>query len=106
MRNLVIVLGGQLNDDSAVYDGFDRTRDSVWMAEESTLPAVRRFERRMTALGRCVVYRGGEDLKKDLLRSIAQFQPERLVVLEPGDCRVRADLEAAAREAGVTLEIR
>ena len=33
MRNLVIVLGDQLNDDSAVFDGFERNKDAVWMAE-------------------------------------------------------------------------
>ena len=32
-RNLVIVLGDQLNADSSVFDGFDRQHDVVWMAE-------------------------------------------------------------------------
>ena len=32
-RNLVIVLGDQLNADSAAFDGFECERDGVWMAE-------------------------------------------------------------------------
>ncbi|MFN0100553.1 MAG: cryptochrome/photolyase family protein [Bryobacteraceae bacterium] len=127
MRNLVIVLGDQLNDDSAVYDGFERTKDAIWMAEvaeESThvwshkaritlfLSAMRHYERRMTHLGRCVFYRRLEDrsnsqsLRSELLKAIAQFKPEGLVMAEPGDYRVRKELEAAARQARIPLEIR
>ncbi len=33
MRRLVVVLGDQLNRDSAAFDGFDPAQDAVWMAE-------------------------------------------------------------------------
>ena len=33
LRNLVLVLGDQLNMDSAAFDGFDPSLDAVWMAE-------------------------------------------------------------------------
>ncbi|MFK8115025.1 MAG: cryptochrome/photolyase family protein, partial [Rubripirellula sp.] len=33
IRNLVLVLGDQLNHDSSVFLGFDKDRDAVWMAE-------------------------------------------------------------------------
>ena len=33
MRNLILVLGDQLDPDSAAFDGFDPTQDVVWMAE-------------------------------------------------------------------------
>ena len=33
LRHLVVVLGDQLNADSAAFDGFDPLRDAVWMAE-------------------------------------------------------------------------
>ena len=33
MRHLVLVLGDQLNRDSAAFDGFDATHDRVWMSE-------------------------------------------------------------------------
>lgn len=33
MRNLILVLGDQLDSDSAAFRGFDRSVDAVWMAE-------------------------------------------------------------------------
>jgi deoxyribodipyrimidine photolyase-related protein len=33
MRNLIVVLGDQLNRDAAAFDGFDASKDVVWMAE-------------------------------------------------------------------------
>lgn len=32
-RNLVLVLGDQLDEHSAAFDGFDPSRDAIWMAE-------------------------------------------------------------------------
>ena len=65
-RRLVLVLGDQLDPTSAAFDGFDRTSDSVWMAEvaeESThvwthkariavfLSAMRHFRLALAATG-------------------------------------------------------
>jgi deoxyribodipyrimidine photolyase-related protein len=33
VRNVVLVLGDQLDFQSAAFDGFDKTQDVVWMAE-------------------------------------------------------------------------
>ena len=33
MRNLILVLGDQLDHTSAAFDGFDSENDVVWMAE-------------------------------------------------------------------------
>ena len=33
MRNLILVLGDQLDHASAAFDGFDSKNDVVWMAE-------------------------------------------------------------------------
>ncbi len=33
MRNLIIILGDQLNADSAAFDDFDPNTDAIWMAE-------------------------------------------------------------------------
>lgn len=127
MRNLIIVLGDQLNDDSAAFDGFDRNKDAVWMAEaaeESThvwshkarialfLSAMRHFEQRLTQKGHCVYYRRLDDfsnshsLRKELGKSIEQFRPEKLILVEPGDYRVLAELKLAAKKGGISLEIR
>ena len=33
IRNLIVVLGDQLNTDSAALRDFDKDQDAVWMAE-------------------------------------------------------------------------
>ncbi|HEY8877837.1 MAG TPA: cryptochrome/photolyase family protein, partial [Roseateles sp.] len=33
MRDLVLVLGDQLDLDASAFDGFDATQDAAWMAE-------------------------------------------------------------------------
>ena len=70
--NLILILGDQLNRSSAAFDGFDPSRDRVWMAEvveESThvwshkarivlfLSAMRHFRDQLRAEGMRVVYR-------------------------------------------------
>ena len=67
VRHLVVVLGDQLDLDAAAFDGFDSTRDAVWMAEvaeESThvwssqprialfLAAMRHFAEALRGAGR------------------------------------------------------
>jgi deoxyribodipyrimidine photolyase-related protein len=33
VRNLIVVLGDQLDEASSAFDGFDPAQDAVWMAE-------------------------------------------------------------------------
>ena len=35
LRNLIVVLGDQLDLDASAFDGFDPGCDAVWMAEVS-----------------------------------------------------------------------
>ena len=134
-RNLILVLGDQLDRNSAAFDGFDPGADSVWMAEvaeESThvwthkaritmfLAAMRHFRQQLTADGIPVDYREltptkqprePETLAAALGASLTQLakakqQPERLICVEPGEWRVRQALEAAAAKAKLPLEIR
>lgn len=130
MRNLILVLGDQLDQSSAAFDGFDSEHDVVWMAEaeeESVhvwchklriamfLSAMRHFRDELTKSKRRVEYhelqrqpskdRGrsfGEILRLDVKR----LKPERLVVVEPGDFRVRQQLQTVAHELGIQLDIR
>jgi deoxyribodipyrimidine photolyase-related protein len=133
--HLVIVLGDQLDRGSAAFDGFDRHRDRVWMAEvagESThvwshkariavfLSGMRHFRDRLRDAGVDVDYTplppqasAGEpaSLADALAASLARDKaagraPDRLVVVEPGEWRVRQALEAAARDRGIPLDIR
>ncbi len=127
VRNLVVVLGDQLDAESAAFDGFDPARDAVWMAEvagESThvwshrarialfLSAMRHFRDRLRARGWRVEYRELEEagnagsLGGELTRAVGGLRPERLVVVEPGEWRVERELEAAAAATGLALEVR
>jgi deoxyribodipyrimidine photolyase-related protein len=127
MRHLLLVLGDQLSPESPVFDGADPDRDAVWMAEvveESTrtwsskprtalfLSAMRHFRDATRARGWAVHYRELDDrdnrgtLPDELATAIARLQPERLIVVEPGEFGVRAALERVAAATGVPLEIR
>lgn len=127
-RNLVVILGDQLDLDSAAFDGFDPKQDKLWMAEvmaESThvwsskvrsvmfLSAMRHFR---VALERRkdwkVDYqeldgRGNTgSLDSELKRAIKRHRPERIVMVEAGDHRVESSLLEVADSAGVEIEVR
>ena len=132
---LVLVLGDQLDRGGAAFDGFDRGRDRLWMAEvaeESTrvwthkariavfLAAMRHFRDALDREGIEVEYTqlktrptAGEprDLAGALRASLARAAvegrpPEQLVVVEPGEWRVQEALRGVAKSAGIPLEIR
>ncbi len=99
-RNLVIILGDQLDSKSSAFDGFDKQNDVVWMAEvdeESTyvwnhkariaifLAAMRHFrdglkKRKFPIEYQCLDATDG-GLADVLSDSIESLQPEKLVVL-------------------------
>jgi deoxyribodipyrimidine photolyase-related protein len=127
MRNLVLILGDQLNADASALDGFDARRDALWMAEVAEesehvwsgkpriamfLAAMRHYRDARRAEGRTVHYTELEDphnagtLAGELERAAKRLRPERLVVTEPGDWRVWRALEAAAERLGLPLEVR
>ena len=127
MRRLVLVLGDQLDAQSSAFDGFDPAQDAVWMAEvdeESThitsgqprialfLSAMRHFAGTLRELGRPLHYTRLDDpgnpgsLAGQLTLDLARLQPRELVLTAPGDWRVLQALQAAARAAGLTLEVR
>jgi deoxyribodipyrimidine photolyase-related protein len=126
-RQLVVLLGDQLDHSSAAFDGFDPRQDVVWMAEahpESTrvwsslpriavfLAAMRHFAAEQRAQGRQVVYRalGEHDkaltLPALLADSIARLRPQRVVCIEPGEWALRESLRAVVADAGVAYEQR
>ena len=125
-RRLIAVLGDQLNHDSAVFDGLDVASDVVVMVEaraESThvwshkirtslfLSAMRHFARELQDKGVRVAYRqldeqGDASLAAGWLAAIAQYQPESLVCVEPGDLRVWQMLNETVAKAKLPLDIR
>ena len=125
-RRLVVVLGDQLNRNSAALDGFDPAQDVVVMVEaryESThvwshkartalfLSAMRHFADELRAEGFRVEYRkldvhGDESLAAGWLAAIATYQPQSLVCVEPGDLRVWQALNETAAKARLPLDVR
>jgi deoxyribodipyrimidine photolyase-related protein len=127
MRNLLVVLGDQLDPSSPIFDGADVALDAIWMAEvvgESTyvwsskprtalfLSAMRHYRDAMRARGWTVYYAELCDeentgvLDGELARVVKSSLPQSLIVVEPGEHRVRTMLEKAAANLDISLEIR
>lgn len=130
MRNLILVLGDQLDAKSSVFDGFDKACDAVWMAEvdeEAThvwchklrlayfFSAMRHFRDEQRDADRTVYYHELTSRKSDdrgssfaevLRKDVEKHKPQKLIVVEPGDYRVQQQLQEAADELGVEPEVR
>jgi len=127
VRNLVLVLGDQLSERSSAFDGLDRSADAVWMAEvpeESKhvwsskpraamfLSAMRHFRGTLRRRRIRCFYRQIDDpdnrgsFAEELGRCVRRCRPAGLIVVEPGEYRVREELLRAARRLGVPLEVR
>ena len=132
LRNLVVVLGDQLDLDAAAFDGFDAQRDAAWMAEAAEefthvwsskprtalfLAAMRHFALALRNAGRSVHYGALESalagpgsapdsLQARLQADIVRLQPAGLVMTAPGDWRVLQALKAVAAATGLPLETR
>ena len=126
-RNLVLILGDQLNLDSSAFDEFDADQDMVWMAEvheESThvkshkariaifLSAMRHFHQSLKEQGFKTCYRKLDSpenlgtLAKELSHAISIYRPEKLILTEPGEWRVKNMLTDVSSQLNLPLEIR
>ena len=125
-RHLVLILGDQLDEASSAFEGFDPAQDVVVMVEaleESThvwshkvrttlfLSSMRHFAEHLRQQQWHVHYRAldthhDKTLGNGLLAAVKKYQPERVVGVEPGDLRVRQQIENAidsiAASAGKT----
>lgn len=121
VRDLVVVLGDQLDAASTVFDDFDPDRDVVWMAEvahESTrvwstkariamfLAAMRHFRDALIARGFRVEYRTLDShdhvsLDDALAADLARLKPARVVAVKPGEWRLAQSLPQVCRAAGI-----
>jgi deoxyribodipyrimidine photolyase-related protein len=130
LRHLVLVTGDQLNRDSAAFDDFDPERDAVWMAElahEATyvpahqqrlvlfFAAMRHFRDALARDGVTVHYHAlavdpaadrGAGFRGLLREDLPRRDPERLILVQPGDYRVLTELREAAAEQAIPLEVR
>ncbi len=127
VRRLVVILGDQLDPNSAALDGFDARHDAVWMAEvaeESNfvwshkariavfLAAMRHYREALRKRGLRVLYRQLDDpgnsgsLGAELKAALGSGGPERIVLCEPGEWRVEQAIRKTAGKMNVPLEIR
>jgi deoxyribodipyrimidine photolyase-related protein len=120
VRNLLVILGDQLDRDSPLFPNFDPRVDRIWMAEvweESThvwshkariavfLSGMRHFRDDLRARGWTVEYREIDShptsLATELKQAIERLHPQRVRMVEAGDHRVAL----AIREACHDIEI-
>ncbi|MCO6046002.1 cryptochrome/photolyase family protein [Aeoliella sp. ICT_H6.2] len=124
-RRLVVVLGDQLNADSAVFDDFDKAQDVIWMAEvedESThvwthkarialfLAAMRHYRDARRTDGYDVDYRQLDEgtkssLGEELKDAIDRHRPESIAMVQPGEYRVQQQIEQVADAVELPLEV-
>ncbi len=126
IRDLVIVLGDQLDESSHLLASLDPDRDLVWMAEvkgESThvwsskmrtavfLSAMRHFAARLADLGIPTRYLSLDDSRAfnsfgdALSATLESVSPERVLCLRPGEWRVLKELEQTCSGHDIPLEI-
>lgn len=125
-RHLVLILGDQLDLDSAALAGFDPAQDTVLMVEvphESTkvwshqartacfLSAMRHFSQQLVERGIPCEYSqlGQHDhatLCDAVREALRRHRPARLVVVEPGEWQIEQDLKALCEASGVPLDVR
>ncbi len=123
-RHLVLILGDQLDQNSSAFDGFDPEQDRVLMVEaveESThvwshkirttlfLSAMRHFAESLRQRGWQVDYRaldthGDKTLADGLLAAIEEHQPQAVIGVEPGDLRVRQQIENAIKSGAARAQ--
>jgi len=122
VRHLVLVLGDQLDRDSAALDGFDPARDHVLMIESAAearqvwnhkarialfLAAMRHHADWLRARAWTVHYLRTEvALDRAVALQLAALRPRKLIVVEPGAWRLREALIACCAESATPLEIR
>ena len=126
-RHLVLVLGDQLGTDSAAFDDFDPGSDAVLMmevAEEARyipqhklrltlfFSAMRHFRRALEEKGYGVHYSALDDgnnrgsFAEEIERWVHKTHPGKVILSQPGDYRVEAEIRSAAKSLNVELEIR
>jgi deoxyribodipyrimidine photolyase-related protein len=124
-RRLVLVLGDQLDRNGPALAGLDAGQDWVWMCEaraEATqvpshkartalfLSGMRHFRDRLLAEGIPVRYRALDresdpSLGAGLGAELKALRPRRVILTQPGEHRVLAELKGVCDAAGIPLEV-
>jgi len=121
LRNLVVILGDQLDRRSLVFDDFDAEQDAIWMCEASGeashvwsakpritifLAAMRHFRDELRARGFMVFYRelssnSAASLEASLMEDLIKYQPRKVIAVKPGEWRLSQSLPKVCSDAGV-----
>ena len=125
-RTLRLILGDQLDRRSTIFDGYDPGEDVLLMteaAEEASyiaqhkkrlvffFAAMRHFAETQRVAGRRIIYNRLDQtdapltLGEGLARGIADHQPERVLVVMPGDHRVLESLRRECARRNVPLDV-
>ena len=126
IRNLVIVLGDQLDLNALALRDFDVQRDRIWMAEvaqESTLvpsskirialflSAMRHFAQSVREKSWPIHYTALDDpdnlgsIQAELNKAISLYKPECLLLTAPGDWRVWETIKSLACAHAIPLQV-
>lgn len=125
-RNLILILGDQLNLDNPALEDFDASQDQILMVEageESThvwshkarivlfLSAMRHFEKDLHNQGIAPIYlKLGEhnfvSLNSAWKHYIHALKPSKIIICEPGEYRLEQALITLCKENNTTLAIR
>ena len=124
IRNLILVLGDQLDLESPLIKNADPDLDRVWMAEveeESVhvwshkqkivlfLSAMRHFRDSLLEQGLPLIYteldQGADSFALCLKDTLKEFQPQAVYVLRPGSWRVLEAIQSVCKDASVDLKI-
>lgn len=126
VRNLVVVLGDQLDRQSSALDDFDSAVDRVWMAETPgdlapvpshkariglLLTAMRHYRDDIQNRGFNVIYRAlgeheFESLHDALRHDLNALRPQRVILTQPGEHRALAQVQEAGAETGIAVSVR
>ncbi|MDO9282255.1 MAG: cryptochrome/photolyase family protein [Methylotenera sp.] len=128
-RNLILILGDQLNFDNPALEGFDASKDALLMVEASHeatqvwshkarivlfLSAMRHFYDALASQYPCgiqgIYLKLGEHqfttLKAAWADQISTLKPQKVIVCEPGEYRIQQDLIVLCDEMNAQLIIR
>jgi len=121
LRNLVVILGDQLDRQSLVFEDFDLVHDAIWMCEASAesahvwsgkariaifLSAMRHFRDELRERGFKVLYRELDEnpyasLDAALADDLAKYQPHKVIAVKPGEWRLTQSLPQVCAQAGI-----
>ncbi|MEO6171700.1 MAG: cryptochrome/photolyase family protein, partial [Arenimonas sp.] len=121
IRNLIVILGDQLDRQSLVFDEFDPEQDAIWMCEASAearhvwnskpriaifLSAMRHFRDELIAMGYPVLYReldkhNANSLEVALAQDLIDHRPQKVITVKPGEWRLSQSLPSVCEQAGI-----